>query len=362
MTPDLFSQQVQRNPYPAYAELRRSAPVHHDPRTNIWFISRHDDVFAALTQPEVFSSRVGPVGMGSTLLGADPPAHTRVRRIVQRSFTLARINALEELIRSRAEELVQRAGRRGRFELVADLAAQIPLAVIARILGVDAARHEDLRRWSDAMLHAHATGIAECRRHLTQTLASGSALLSATDGAEQLGPEELIDVGMLLVIAGIETTTNLIGNALLVLTLQPALQTRLRASPQLVAPFIEEVLRYDAPVQRKLRIATRATDVAGVRIPGGARVEVLLGSANRDEGKFPDAERFLIEREPNRHLAFGAGPHFCLGAQLARLEASAVLEALLRLPPLRRASPDARVEFIPSFSVRGPQRLELAFD
>ncbi len=363
MSIDLFSPAVRQDPYPAYAELRRKAPVHHDPRRNLWLIGRYADVERVLSESEIFSSR--GTSRENLLVGADPPVHTRVRNVVKRAFTPTRITALEGMIRSLARELADRMAARGACEGIEDLAVPLPLSVVASMLGIDAARLGDLRRWADARFRwGNATlseaqrrraeqEILECRAffaHHIQRMArdrSGGCIpefLLGTDDGDRLTSSEVLDV------------------ALLLLASDPILQARLRTSPDLIPTFIEEMLRYEAPIQRRSRVTTCPTQIGAVCLPRGARVEVLIGSANRDPDQFPDADQFRIERQPNRHLSFGSGPHFCLGAKLARLEVSILLETLLqRATAFARAKPAERIDFGSSLAVRGPKRLELTF-
>jgi cytochrome P450 len=369
---------IRQNPYPAYEELRRSAPVSHDSRTGLWFVSRYDDVRRVLTDPSTFSNK--NTSAEATLLGADAEAHGRVRNVVKQAFTAARIKALDGSIRSLAHDLVARAAR-GACEIVGEIALPLPLTVVAWMLGIDEARLPDLRRWSEAILRYGARGqsgretehpdIAECRRFLADHMERAKRepgggwvtdLLIAQVGPDCLTLAETVDVGFLLVVAGTETTTNLIGNAALLLADDRQRQARLRSDPQSIGPFVEEVLRFESPVQRRPRVAMQPVEIAGTLIPENSRVEVLIGSANRDQEKFADADKFDLDRRPNDHLAFGAGPHFCLGAHLARLETIAVLSAMLqRSADISRIMPREGVPYAASLSARGPQRMLLTF-
>jgi cytochrome P450 len=375
---NLFSAQVRQDPYSTYAELRRNGSVHHDQRRDLWLVGRYSDVARALAEPETFSNRGASIE--TRLLGADSTAHVRVRNIVKRAFTSARISALEPLIRSIVHELVERVRTRGECELINDLAAPLPMSVIAWLLGIEFARLHDLRRWAAAILRVGAASTEEerrktaeenfeCLKFLTDHIDRSpgepgrgcvAEFLAGHGGGDRLTPDEMLDIAFLLLVAGTETTTNLIGNAGLLLTRDPTLQSCLRTGADLISPFIEEVLRYETPVQRRPRVTTCSTQIGTVRLPKGARVQLLIGSANRDPEKFPDADRFCIERRPNHHLAFGLGPHFCLGAQLARLEASIAVETLVkRLPGFVRARPGENIDYGTSFTIRGPKRLEL---
>jgi cytochrome P450 len=376
---NFFTDEIRQNPYPAYEELRRSAPVSRDSRTGVWFVSRYDDVRRVLTDPATFSNRNTSAEV--TLLGADLQAHGRVRDVVKRAFTAARIKGLDESIRSLANDLVTRAAARGTCEIVAEIASPLPLTIVAWMLGIGTTRLPDLRRWSKAILLYGTRGhsgretehpdVAECRRFLADHMerAKGEPgggwvtdLLVAQVSTHCLTLAETVDIGFLLVVAGTETTTNLIGNAAMLLADDRQLQARLRSDLQSIGPFVEEVLRFESPVQRRPRFATRPVEIAGTLIPENSRVEVLIGSANRDREKFADADKFNLDRRPNDHVAFGAGPHFCLGAYLARLETIAVLSAMLQQSAyISRTTLRESAPYAASFSVRGPQRMLLTF-
>lgn len=402
------------DPYPHYRALREHAPVYWAPATRAWCVSRHEDVLFVLRSPELFSSRAmftflmndGQEGIprlswpmlrflvrfvwktrlnpmefatARNLIAEDGDSHTALRAIVNRGFTPRRIAAWE----ARAQELVGECMARLRagepFDLVEDLAVPLPVNLIAEMLGVEPERRRDFKRWSDAIVE-HATGpgrgdpfhprfvamilelipylrgIAE-RRRREPADDLVSAIVAQQDGEQALTIREVIQFTMLLLVAGNETTTNLIGNAVKALLDHPDQLARVAADPSLVPAAIEETLRWDAPVQILFRTATRDVEIAGVRIPKGAYVAPLIGSANRDERRFPDADRFDVTRDAQGHLGFGFGKHFCLGASLARLEARCALEALVpELPRLDRERPG---ELVDSFLVRGPRRLAL---
>jgi cytochrome P450 len=302
-----------------------------------------------------------------------------MRAIVNRGFTPRRIGAWE----ARAQELVAGAMAKlrsgGSFDLVEDLAIPLPVSLIAEMLGVEPARQRDFKRWSDNMIYAIAgpgranpfekrtvdtiiellsylRGVAEARkRSPADDLVS--LIVSEQEGETALSIREVIQFVMLLLVAGNETTTNLIGNAVTALLDHPSELARLANDPSLVPAAVEEALRYDSPVQVVFRTATQDVELAGTRIPKGAYVAPLLGSANRDERQFPDPDRFDIARNPQGHVGFGFGKHFCLGASLARLEARIAIAALA--PELLRLERQGPREVVDSFLVRGPRRLEL---
>lgn len=351
MTPDLSSPALVQDPYPAYAALRRDAPVLHDPRSNTWFVSRYEDVARMLSDAQAFSS----AGSASTevLVGMDGAAHLSMRRVVQREFTPARIRSLEQRVRGTVHAALERHAGAPSFDVIAGLAEPVPLDVVAAIIGVGPQHTGELRAGADAVLSGDARAVRRCCDFLAAHFASAPEPLAGLPAAVRVA------LGVLLVVAGAETTRNLIGNAILLLARDAALQSRLRSDAGLLEPFLDEVLRFESPVQRLARTATRETPVAGVTLPRGARVVALIGAANRDAAAFPDADRFDAARSPNRHLAFGAGPHFCLGARLAKLEAGIAVGELLRAGALSLARPAEAAAYKMSPSLRALARLEI---
>jgi cytochrome P450 len=380
---DPFAAEVKRDPYPYYAALRRDAPVLEVAARGMWAVSRHADVGFALRRPDLFSSSVNAdradLPASETLLGSDPPAHTGLRKRVERSFTPRRIRELGDRLEGLAQKLVSGLAARGGGDVVAGLAAPLPVVVIAELMGIDPARGDEFKRWADAVI-ARGTGrasanraaldaeVADFKRYLGDAIearrrAPGddllSALVRAEDGAAGLSAAQALNFAVLLLLGGSETTTHLIGNALRALRTDEAALARVRGERALVPALVEETLRYDAPVQSVLRRTTAEVELGGARVPAGAIVILLLGSANRDERVFDDADRFRLDRQGTKHLAFGAGPHYCLGATLARMEAEAALAALLALPGLRLGADEATL--VDSFVLRGPRALEISF-
>jgi cytochrome P450 len=323
----------------------------------------------------------GELAASQTLLGSDPPAHASLRKRVEGRFSPRQIRARETRLRALADQLVGDFRAAGQCDLVAALAAPLPVVMIAELMGIDPARHGDFKRWADAVI-ARGTGrplpadrdeldrtVAEFKAFLGEVIEARRAapgpdvlsdLVRAGDDGPPLSSAQVLNFAVVLLLGGSETTTNLIGNALRALFAAPELMAGVRADPGLIPAVIEETLRYDAPVQSLLRRTTREVDVAGQRLPAGAVVLLLLGAANRDEQVFADGDRFRLDRGELKDLAFGAGPHYCLGATLARLEARAALEAVLALPNLRLAAD--QIAFVDSFVLRGPQALPIAFD
>jgi cytochrome P450/malonyl CoA-acyl carrier protein transacylase len=373
---------VRRDPYPLYRRLRERAGVVYLPRAGCWAVLRHAEAVAVLKDPASFSSSLLR-GFDATLIGADPPAHTRVRRRVSEAFAPSRVARLEARVRERTRELLDRVAGQDAFDLVSELAMPLAVSVIAELLGIAGADLERLKRWSDAVVAA-ASGrpAAADRASLAAVNAELVAFMTAhvaarQDGAghgilpellasrgagddERLSAAEATSLARLLLVAGNETTTNLIGNAVVALLRHPPELARLRSDPALLPSAIEETLRYDAPVQAVDRVTTRAVDLAGVRIPSGARVAVMIGAANRDPSVFADPDRFRVDRDAQAHLAFGGGPHHCLGSLLARLEARCALERLLATRPrLQALEPLDDLPMTSTLHLRGPRRLML---
>jgi cytochrome P450 len=407
-----YSDRWRDDPYPKYRELRDAAPLHHCPDSNAWTVSRYDDVVAVLRNTEVFSSktrggrmeasvgelsafeklrlgvrflrsmRASPWALRGSrmLIQEDGAVHLRMRDLVNRGFTPRRIQRLETRIRELVAGCLAELGRKPEFDLVTELNIPLPVTVIAELLGVEPERRRDFKRWSDGIITG-GTGSAmnrpldsgvldamsELRGYLRPIVKERrsrpaddliSVLVAAEVEGEALTDYEIFLFVLLLLVAGNETTTNLLGNAVDALLANPAELAKVVAEPALVPALIEETLRFDGPVQFVNRVTTREFALHGQTLPAGALVIVLLGSANRDERRFPEPDRFDVSRDARGHVAFGFGAHFCLGASLARLEARAALEALVpELPRLVRARPER--EFLDSYLIRGRARLEL---
>ena len=370
------------------AALRRSRRPRPPLSRTIFALSRHADVVEALKAAETFSSL--PMGgadvdesspTSGSLIGLDPPEHGRHRGIVNRGFTPRRIAALEPRIRKIADELVGAFEARRSCELMEEFANPLPVSVIAELMGLDPARRDDFKRWSTALIVGSTQGqmdgagarfalLREFRSYMAEVVEQrrrelGDDLISVIvhaeqDGAGILETAQVVSFASLLLAAGSETTTNLIGNTVVALARNPAVLERVKHHPELIPRVVEESLRYDAPVQMVMRVATRPARIGGTSIPRGALVVPLLAAANRDPERFPDPDRFDPDRDTSGHVALGFGNHFCLGASLARLEARVALETLLeRLPAFEIAAP--RIEPHGSFLVRGPSALPLVF-
>ena len=377
-----FDAAFKADPYAVYAELRAHAPA-LEPNLNFWPISRYDDVNFVLKNHGLFSSAamgVGPMGADGkgtrSIISSDPPDHTLLRGLVNRAFTPRMVAEMEPRIREITRELLSCVAPSGHMDIVDDLATPLPVTIIAEILGVEASRREDFKRWSNATI-GNSTGplpedrahdVAEFQQFFAEVVEERrrapqddmvSALVRAEGADETLTTDEIISFAMLLLIAGNETTTNLIGNAMLALTEHPDELRKVVDDPSLIPSMIEEALRYDSPVQFLFRQATADVEVGGATIPKGSAIVPIYASGNRDDRKYADAARFDVTRNPQGHLAFGQGIHFCLGAPLARLEARVAFEELLALRGLERAGEAERID---SLFLRGMRHLPLAFE
>ena len=364
-TYDPFDPGVLADPYPAYAEVRAHTGLAHDELLDAWLVSRYEDVVAVLRQARLYSSARGMGDLVAMAFGPgperdaprllileDPPVHTVLRRMVTRGFTPSRSAVAEPMITDVARHHVADLVARGApGELMRDLAAPFPVRVIAELLGIPPALFGEFRAWSEAIVKAFSitpdpAGADAATAAMTAFFAEvvdgrradpGDDLVSllvgaGAEGEDPLSLDELVNFCVLLLIAGTETTTNLLGNALALLLQRPDLEALLRADRTLVAPFVEEILRYDSPVQSLFRGLSAPATLAGVDLPEGARLMVLLGAANRDDRQFATPDEIDLSRYAGTvpdHVAFGSGIHLCLGAPLARLEARIALGALL---------------------------------
>jgi cytochrome P450 len=407
-----YSDRWRDDPYPIYRALRDRAPLHYCPESDTFTVSRYDDVVAVLKNTEVFSSktrggrmeaavnelplaaklrllarfvsllRATPRTMQRSrmLIQEDGAVHGRMRDLVSRGFTPRQIRRLEPRIRALVTDCLAACARKPEFDLVSELNIPLPVTVIAEMLGVEPEKRHDFKRWSDTIISgATGSGIAnpldsgvleamgELRAYLRPIVRERrrrpaddllSILVAAEVDGAGLSDYEIFLFVLLLLIAGNETTTNLLGNAVDALLAHPEQLARVRAEPRLVPALVEEALRYEGPVQFVTRRTAREVEMHGRRIPAGASVVVLLGAANRDERRFAEPDRFDVARDARGHVAFGFGAHFCLGASLARLEARAALEALVpELHRFARVRPER--EFLDSYLIRGRARLDL---
>ena len=379
------------NPFPVYHRLRSEDPVHESPM-GFWVLTRYDDVAGMLRDARfgrkgfdtLLQARFGEAGFDLSMLFRDPPDHTRLRALVSKAFTPRVVEEMRGRIQEIVDALLDRAQDVGRMDVIADLAYPLPVIVICEMLGVPAENRDLFRRWSvdiarsldaialptepeviergTAARHALANYfrglIAERRRRPKADLLSD--LIAAEEQGDKLTEGELMATVLLLFVAGHETTVNLIGNGTLALLRHPVELRALRADPGLIGSAVEELLRYDGPVQRTGRMPNTDVALGGRTIPKGALVLGLIGAANRDPAHFPDPDRLDVTRGDNRHLAFGWGIHFCLGAPLARLEAQIAILALVRRLP-RLALATARLEWRRASTLRGLTALPVTF-
>lgn len=383
---DPYDVVVQADPYPSYAWLRDESPAHRL-ANGAWVLSRYDDVADSLRAPELFSSAggvaFGALGGIGTLIGMDPPDHTRLRRMLSTSFTPRAVLALEPEVQKIADTLIDAAAASPITDVVGALAAPLPTRVIAGLLGIDAEQWPTYKRWSDELnacswsdgppdevgmafmqtgMEAGAFFLAEIeqrRAEPSRDLIGQLVAAQATDDA--LDDGEIVNFCVLLMLAGNVTTTALISSGLCTLADHPEALATLQAEPERIAEAVEEMVRFESPIQGFCRTLTTDIERHGQRLAAGDKVMLLYGSANRDPRTFPDAHRFDLGRVPNPHLGFGAGVHLCLGAALARLEARVLLERLLpRVDAIDRVAgdPPTRVQ-IPAFRelARAPLRM-----
>ena len=387
-----FDPQFRRNPFPIYARGRRESPVMLHADLPIASVFGYDDIVEILKDPETWSS-VFPVpveletrrDLPRSMLAQDPPEHTRLRSLVSQAFTPRMISRLEPRIEKIAQELVGAAVQRREVDLVDALTHPLPMVVIAEIIGIPLEDREHFKKWSEALIATLGVGlmqgapssrsieaqvgvIEEMRSYFSQLVARRRAeprndLLSGLVAAELEGSKltfnEMLQMLILLLVAGNETTTTLIGNAVIELLEHPEQLAQLRRQPELISGAIDEVLRFASPVQFDPRRATRSVELRGCKIEEGRVVICWLGSANRDETVFEEPDRFQLTRPSNRHLAFGFGPHYCLGANLARLEAQTALRVLLERTESIRRLDDEPLPLHPSPVFRGFTKLPL---
>lgn len=362
------------NPFPWYAKMRLESPVFYDAEQQSWMVFRYEDVKYVFANWQLFSSKVPhppeQTDFTQSLNFTDPPKHRSLRSLVAKVFTARRVEELAPRITQITHELIDQVQAQHRMDFVHDLAIPLPVIVIAEILGVPVADRADFKRWSDGIVvldPAALKAMADYFRHLLEerrkqpTKDLISDLIAAHEAGETLTAQELVDFCIVLLVGGNETTTNLLGNAILCFHEYPEAYERLKREPELLPLAIEEVLRYRSSIQGIERFTTVETQLGGQIIPAGQMVTVWMGSANRDAAQFDRAEEFVVDRDPNPHVAFGNGIHFCLGAPLARLEATIVLRAVLERLPNLRIDPAATLEFIPTTTVHGLISLPVLF-
>jgi len=389
-TPDqLMTKTMLADPYPLYHALRDESPVRYTslPAGSVagvegalksWGFLRYADVYGALRDHDTFSSHspmAGQFGPQLVLLQDDPPRHTRFRRLVNTAFTFKRTEELSPWITQVAHDLLD-AMPCGDVEVIESYTVPLPVKVIARLLGIPGEDYVTFKQWSDAFLSVKPMSNEERTTHLQDMVTyfgkmaavrreQGApdlitALVEAEVEGESLQEWEILGFCILLLIAGNETTTNLLGNLLNLLADRPELWQQLRDDRSMVEPVIEETLRYTSPVQRLFRMAARDVEVSGQSIAQGDRITLFYGAANRDPEAFPGPDAFRLDRDLRHHVAFGSGIHYCLGAPLARVETKITLNAFLdRFPVLTRGTAPAERQTT-SYIIFGFDRLPLA--
>ena len=399
----LMSPEFRSDPYPYYAALRRESPIHRLVEgAPFYAVTRYADVVHILHHPEQFSSSAlqaalqgGGVGIGPNsgalaghrlltspmMIATDPPDHGRLRKLVNRGFTPRRIAALEPRIREIANQCLDAAIKDGEIELVRGLTIPMPVKVIAEMLGVERDRVDQFKAWSDAFVIGLSGAQGQYSPEDVQKAADEMAdyferfaadrranpkddlisVLAQAEGGDALSNGELLSFVALLLIAGNETTTNLIGNGVKALLAHPDQFDRVIEDASLIPALVDEVLRYDSPIQALPRSNAEAVELPSGTLPAGSTSMVFYAAANHDEAKFPDAESFDIDRTGNDHVAFSHGIHYCLGASLARLEAKVAFEALFARGRKFGLTGES-IPMVDSAVLRGPKSLQLAIE
>jgi len=392
MTPNLTDSNLyQGDPHPTYRWLRANAPVYRDEASKLWVLSKYEDVFAVSKAADVFSAAQGVLPESDAMISMicmDDPRHQRLRKLVNRGFTPRMVGVLHEKIRVLAKRITDKVAVRGECDLVRELAVPMPLYIIAEMLGI---REEDFDRfhdWSDRLINVagnyddpvkmndavtayaeygeYLKGVFEDRRKNPREDLVSILVAAQQDGVlaedeEAMENDEIIMFMTLLLVAGNETTRNAISGGMLALMQDPAQIELLRARPELMDSAVEEILRFVSPIICFRRTATRDTEIRGQKIAAGERVLMLYQSANRDEDVYADPDRFDVTRSPNPHLAFGIGPHFCLGANLARAELKVMVQELITRFPDMRIAPGAAPRRAASTLVAGIEHLPVVF-
>jgi len=376
-----YDYEVHEDPYPIYARLREEAPLYRNDELGFWALSRHEDVMAGFRDSARFSSAEGvsldPSASGPhahktmSFLAMDPPRHGRLRSLVSRGFTPRRVAELEPRIRELTRQHLEPALERGTFDFVADLAGKLPMDVVSEMVGVPESDRDELRRLADLVMHReegvhdvppagaeaamelvvyYADMVAKRRARPTDDLTS--ALIAVDLDGDRLSDDDIISFLFLMVVAGNETTTKLLANAWYWGFRNPDQRVAPFADPAAIEPWIEETLRYDTSSQMLARVTSEDVELHGQVVPRGDRVLLLVGSANRDDRVFPQADRYELDRDFTQLASFGFGRHFCLGASLARLESRVALQELVsRVADYDIDEP--RAERVHSVNVRG---------
>ncbi|MEP7341664.1 MAG: cytochrome P450 [Acidobacteriota bacterium] len=388
---NILSPEFKANPFPFFARLRAEQPVYRTvlpDKTPIWLLSRYEDVNLLLTDKRFAKNRYNAMTpeqlrkqpwvppmfrpLERTMLDLDPPDHPRLRQFVHKAFTPRLIEQMRARVQTLADELLDAVGQKGEMDLISEYALPLPMTLITEILGVPAQDRDKFHRWSKVIVSVNQfdnnwrviPAIWMFNRYLRRYFKLRradlqddlvSALIQAEDAGDKLSEDELLAMVFLLLVAGHETTVNLIGSGMLALLEHPDQMEKLRRNPSLIKSAVEELLRYSAPVFLATeRYAREVVTIHGVTIPQGGMALGVIGSANRDETVFENPDILDITRENNRHLSFGQGIHYCLGAALARLEAHIAINTLLdRMPNLRLKGSPETLRWRPSLILRG---------
>ncbi len=381
-----YDYQIQDDPYPVYARLRDEAPLYRNEELDFWALSRHEDVAAAFRDHAQFSningvaldaSAWGPrARRAMSFLAMDPPRHTRMRRLVSAGFTARRVIGLEQRIRELARKHLAACLIEGTFDFVGEFSGLLPMDVVSELVGVPQADRAQLRGWADTLLDRE-DGLAAVPRAGSEAALNlivyfvdmvaqrrarpdggegaadlTSALLAAEIDGDKLSDDEIVGFLFLMIVAGNETTTKLLANAIYWGWRYPAQLAKPMSDPAYIAPWVEETLRYDSTSQVIARTVTSDFTAHGQTVPAGQRIALLIGSANRDPAVFSDPDRYDLDRDTSQQISFGSGRHYCLGANLARLEATVALTEFIR--HVRRYDVDeAKAERVHSANVRG---------
>ncbi len=384
-----YAYETHEDPYPIYRRLRAEAPCYHNPKLDLWALSRHADVMAAFRDTQRYSNKDGvsldrgasheKASQLSSFLAMDPPRHTRMRALVSRGFTPRRVASLEPRMREIATQHIDRFIEDGRCDFIKDFAAKLPMDVISEMLGVPQEDRDRLRTWADQVVHredgmtdvppaslesaAKILGyfhdmLEDRQKHDRQDLTG--ALIQAEIEGDRLTKDEIMGFLFLMIIAGNETTTKMLGNAIYWLWRNPVERKKVREDPSLIPRWVEETLRYDGSSQALARTVMQDHELHGQKLREGDRVALLVGSANRDERVWEEPDRFDILRDTSAMLSFGQRTHFCMGAALARLEGRIALEEVQRRFPEFELDP-ARLVRVHSVNVRGFASMPIEF-
>lgn len=395
MTYNPLDPAVTANPYPHYAQLRSDEPVKWLDMMQGFAVARWDDVQEVLSDGRTFSSaqfwpallgEYDPVPEVQPMISLDPPGHVRIRKLANKAFVPSRVGAMQDSIRSVTNDLIDdifaKHGSEGEFDFVWEFSGLFPVSVIAEILGVDVSRRVDFKVWVDDLLAA-GNRAAYGPERLSEIERSSAAIrayfedvyderaanpgmdlisgfIQAEVNGEHLSRSEVLNMAILLLIGGVETTTNLLGITFAHLKQHPEIAAEVWADPTKIPALLEEMLRFDGPVQMLFRHTTCDTELGGVAIPKGSLVLPLLGSANHDERKFDRSEELVLDRNPREIMSFGQGPHFCLGSYLSRMEAKSALEILISRFEFIEAASET-VKWSDSYFARGPKTLPVRF-